>query len=70
MRKNVKLALKLYSPFKILEKVWHIAYKLEHPGTSRISPTFHVSQLKEHLGTTTIIPHLPSVLKDETLSPP
>ena len=50
MMKDYKLAPKFYGPYKILDRVGKVAYKLELPFTAGIHPTFHVSMLKRKLG--------------------
>ena len=41
-----KLPKCFYGPFKIVEQIGNIAYKLELPEGSRIHPIFHYSILK------------------------
>ncbi|TYK02430.1 soluble inorganic pyrophosphatase 1 [Cucumis melo var. makuwa] len=48
-RRNEKLSPKYFATCKILERIGHIAYKLELPTTS-VDLVFHVSQLKKALG--------------------
>ena len=45
-RVNTKLSKRFFGPFPVIAKVGPIAYTLQLPTTSRIHPTFHVSQLK------------------------
>ncbi|MCH81226.1 retrotransposon protein [Trifolium medium] len=50
LRKNQKLSMRYFGPFKIIAKVGDVAYKLELPETAKIHSVFHIAQLKEFRG--------------------
>lgn len=65
LRGLLKLRSKYYGPFKVVERVGELAYKLQLPDTATIHPVFHVSQLKAHVGKYAIpLPHVPLVTED------
>ena len=46
----LKLAAKLYGPYRVLERTCSTVYKLLHFPETRIHLVFHISQLKIALG--------------------
>ena len=61
-RQFEKLSPRFYGPYKILQKVGKVAYKLELPPQAKIHPVFHVSQLKRIKGPLSSTSHLPPEL--------
>lgn len=55
-----KLSFKFFGPFKIIQHVGTVAYKLELPSSASIHNVFHVSQLKLSSGGQQVSPMLPS----------
>jgi hypothetical protein len=49
-KKDNKLSPKYYGPYKVLQKIGTMAYKLELPASSRVHPIFHVSFLSKVIG--------------------
>jgi hypothetical protein len=49
-KKDNKLSPKYYGPYKMLQNIGTIEYKLEFPASSRVHPVLHVSCLKKVIG--------------------
>jgi hypothetical protein len=49
-KKDNKLSPKYYGPYKVLQKIGTMAYKLESLASLRVHPVFHVTCLKKVIG--------------------
>jgi ribosomal protein L21E len=60
-----KFTPRWYGPFKVLQKIGKVSYKLHLPDGCKLHNVFHVSHLKKHTGPTAV-PHptLPLVTED------
>jgi len=56
---NAKLNPKYFRPYRILDRVGEVAYKLEFPLNLKIHNVFHVSQLKKYVSGAVVSTELP-----------
>ena len=63
-RSHNKLSFKFFGPFKIIQRIGAVAYKLELPASVTIHNVFHVSQLKAVVGSHQVSPSFPSDLQE------
>ena len=66
-RPSQKLCPRYFGPYKTLDKVEAVAYKLDLPAEVEIHHTFHVSQLKAYKGGDRTFTAIPSHLFNEVV---
>ena len=64
-KKDNKLSPKYYGPYKVLQKIGSMAYKLELPASSQVHPVFHVSCLKKVISDKLLVPAILPKLDEE-----
>lgn len=60
-----KLGSRFYGPFRVIEKIGEVVYRLDLPEGTQIHPVMHVSQLKRRIGSDEVVmSRLPAVNKE------
>ncbi|PKU66999.1 hypothetical protein MA16_Dca018739 [Dendrobium catenatum] len=63
--RNEKLSPRYFGPYKVMNHIREVAYRLGLPTASAMHPIFHVSQLKRIIEDHTPTSSLPATLTEE-----
>ena len=64
-KKDNNLSTKYYGPYKVLQKISTMAYKLELSASSLVHPDFHVSYLKKLIGEKILVQKILTKIDEE-----
>ncbi|KAA0040486.1 Retrotransposable element Tf2 [Cucumis melo var. makuwa] len=64
-KRSKKLAPRFYGPYKIIDEIWAVAYRLKLPPEAAIHNVFHISQLKPKLGNQQVVQHQHPMLTED-----
>ncbi|PKU61279.1 hypothetical protein MA16_Dca028310 [Dendrobium catenatum] len=64
-RQNEKLAPRYFGPYKVLDIIGAVTYRLKLPLSATIHPVFHVSQLRRAFGEHAVSAELPATMTED-----